>query len=183
MIRNLTLKRRMLAASVLGALVLLPVSQPAVGGHATPLEKELRRKINAYREENGKAKLKMKDKLVTKARAQAGRMAADGLFCPPTDEPEPGCEGKSDHSTDTRLTNYLKAGKCDTKPFLAEIIASTIVLAEATPDAMIEAWKASKGPEGHNKIMLKKKWEKIGTGIHVDDAGNLWGVVLFCSTK
>lgn len=163
MIRNQSLKRRMLAASVLGALVVLPVTQPALGGHATPLEKSLRKKINAYRAEKGKAKLKMKDILVTKARAQAEDMAADGEFDP-----------VGDHSSEKQLTSYAKAAGCDTAPFISEIIASEVSL-----DRMMDGWKAS---TPHRKTILKKGWERIGTGV-VEAHGKLWAVVLFCSTK
>ena len=162
MIRNVTFNRRMLAAAVIGALALLPV-QPATADHASPLEKQLRTKINAYRASKDKAKLKMKDVLVTKARAQAEKMAADGEFDP-----------EGDHSSQRQLGAYIRAGGCDTKPFIAEIIASEVSL-----DRMLEGWKAS---TFHRKTMLKKGWERIGTGV-VEDHGTLWAVVLFCSTK
>ena len=49
-----------------------------------------------------------------------------------------------------------------------------------TLDAMIQGWKDS---APHNKTMLKKGWERIGTGVFEDEEGDLWAVVLFCSTK
>lgn len=154
----------MLAASVVGALAFLPLAQPAGAGHATTLEKQLRKKINAYRSSKDKPTLKMKDVLVTKARAQAEQMAADDQFDP-----------IGDHSSERELTAYANAANCDTAPFLAEIIA-----AEASLDRIIEGWKASRP---HNKTMLKKAWERIGTGVFDDGDGTLWAVVLFCSTK
>ncbi len=163
--------RRILAALAVTAVAFLPAAESALATHSTDLEKALRRKINAYRAENGKATLGMKDILVTKARAQAVRMAADGEF-----------DQVGDHSTSAQLTNYAKAGKCDTGPgsSIQEIIASTTVFEGKNLDTIVDEWKKS---FTHNSIMLKKKWEKIGTGVHVDSAGERWAVALFCSTK
>ena len=158
MIRNATFNRRMLATAVIGALALMPLSQPALG--ATTLEKQLRTKINAYRTSKGKATLKMKDVLVDKAHAQAEKMAE---------------EGELSHSTGTQLTRYANAAGCDTgTPPIAENIAVA-----STLDGLMQEWKDS---TPHRKAMLSKKWERIGTGV-VEDDGTLWGVVLFCSTK
>ncbi|MGH2723182.1 MAG: CAP domain-containing protein [Actinomycetota bacterium] len=154
-------KRTRTAALAAALLIIGPVTETATA--ATPKEKALRRKINAYRAEHNRKSLKMQAKLVKFAHKQAKKMAADGRF-----------EPASDHSSPAQLTNYAQEAKCSS---LAEIIASTIGSAPDTLDELMRQWQGSKP---HNTIMLQKKWKKIGTGVFTDDKGRLWAVALFC---
>lgn len=152
--------RSRIAALITVAVVAMAAFAPPASA-ATDTEKALRRKINDYRVDKGKSRLKLAPKLVNFAHRQAKEMAEDGrLF----------------HSTTGELTDLARRANCSS---IAEIIANTIGV-ENTLDGLMAKWKSSTGPNGHNTTMLKATWKRIGPGV-VSDNGVLWSAVIFCS--
>jgi uncharacterized protein YkwD len=137
--------------------------------NAAEIEEAVERRLNEYRRQQGVGELEMTSALRETARGYSRDMGQRNFYAHTNPEGMgiqqrighvPGCNGVGENIHQVWVNRKYRAP------------SQGVVMMESQQeviDFLMESWKAS---SGHNRNMLKSKWEMGGVGVYVEDNGN-----------